>query len=98
MPAGLFEFQNFRHPVTGRTIDSNLDQLWNEARELGARLLIRAADIRAGETPASLDTVLEGRSLNIGLSKTPSDLAIHFDIFPVERMWGYPGPAAGIAR
>jgi hypothetical protein len=98
MPTGLFEFQNFRHPVTGQTIDSNLDQLWNEARELGTRLLIRAADIRAGEAPASLDTVLEGRSLNIGLSKTPSDLAIHFDIFPVERMWGYPGPAAGIAR
>ncbi len=40
MPAGLFEFQNFRHPVTGQTIDSTLDQLWNEARELGTRLLI----------------------------------------------------------
>jgi hypothetical protein len=98
IPTGLFEFQNFRHPVTGRTINSNLDQLWNEARELGTRLLITAANIRAGEAPASLDTVLQGRSLNIGLSETSSDLAIHFDIFPVERMWGYPGPGAGIAR
>jgi hypothetical protein len=98
MPTELFEFQSFRHPVTGRTIASNLDQLWAEARQLGARLLITAANIRAGEAPESLDAVLEGRSLNIGLSKTPSDRAIHFDIFPVERMWGYPGPAAGIAR
>ena len=31
MPAGLFEFQNFRHPVTGQTIDSNLDQLWERS-------------------------------------------------------------------
>jgi hypothetical protein len=98
VPAGLFEFQNFRHPVTGQTIDSNLGQLWSEAHDFGTRLLITAANIRAGEAPESLDAVLEGRSLNIGLSKTPSDRAIHFDIFPVERMWGYPGPAAGIAR
>jgi hypothetical protein len=98
LPAGLFEFQSFRHPVTGQTIESTLDQLWNEARDLGTRLLMTAANIRAGEDPASLDTVLGGRSLNIGLSKTPSNRAIHFDIFPVERMWGYPGPAAGIAR
>ena len=97
MPAGLFEFQNFRHPVTGQTIDSTLDQLWSEARELGARLLVTAANIRAGEASESLDAILEGRSLNIGLSKTPSDRAVHFDIFPVERMWGYPGPAAGMA-
>jgi hypothetical protein len=98
LPAELFEFQSFRHPVTNQPIESSLDQIWNEARELGARLIITAANIRAGEAPASLDTILQGRSLNIGLSKTPSDLAIHFDIFPVERMWGYPGPAAGIAR
>jgi hypothetical protein len=98
MPTELFEFQSFRHPVTGRTIASNLDQLWAEARQLGARLLITAANIRAGEAPEALDAVLEGRSLNIGLPRTPSDLASHFDIFPVERMWGYPGPAAGIAR
>ena len=85
-------------PSPARLIDSNLDQLWNEAREFGTRLLIGGRDIRAGNAPVSLDAVLQGRSLNIGLSGTPSDRATHFDIFPVERMWGYPGPAAGIAR
>jgi len=98
MPAALFEFKSFRHPVTGQLIESTLDQLWNEAREFGTRLLTAAADIRAGNAPVSLDPVLQGRSLNIGLSGTPSDHAAHFDIFPVERMWGYPGPAAGTAH
>jgi hypothetical protein len=98
MPAALFDFKSFRHPVTGQSIESSLDQLWIEARDFGARLLVAAVNIRDGEAPASLDAVLQGRSLNIGLSKTPSDRAVYFDIFPIERMWGYPGPAAGIAR
>jgi hypothetical protein len=98
MPTDLFDFENFRHPVTGELVASSLDQLWNEAVEFGTLLLTKASDIRAGQDPASLDAILQGRSLNIGLSGTPSDRAVHFDLFPVERMWGYPGPPAGIAR
>lgn len=98
MPSDLFSFEKFRHPVTGETVASSLDDLWNEAADLGARLLAQACDIRAGAAPGSLDPILQGRSLNIGMSATPSDRAVHFDVFPVERMWGYPGPAAGIAR
>jgi hypothetical protein len=98
MPKDLFDFDSFRHPVTGERIASSLQGLWDEAGEFGALLLGTASDIRAGGDPASLDTVLQGRSLNIGLSGTPSDRAVHFDLFAVDRMWGYPGPAAGIAR
>ena len=98
MPSDLFAFKTFRHPVTGEPVASSLDDLWNEAVDFGTRLLAQACDIRAGAAPESLDPILQGRSLNIGMSATPSDRAVHFDVFPVERMWGYPGPAAGTAR
>jgi hypothetical protein len=98
MPKDLFDFKYFRHPVTGELVASSLDDLWDEAVELGTRLLTKASDIRDGDDPASLDAILQGRSLNIGLSGTPSDRAVHFDLFPVQRMWGYSGPAPGIAR
>jgi hypothetical protein len=98
MPSDLFAFKTFRHPVTGEPVASSLDDLWNEAVDFGTRLLAQVCDIRAGADPESLDPILQGRSLNIGMSATPSDRAVHFDVFPVERMWGYPGPAAGTAR
>jgi hypothetical protein len=97
LPAGLFDFQGFHHPVTGQPVASTLDRLWNDARELGTALLIVAEAIRTGESPSALDAILAGRSLNIGLPNCPADRATHFKIFPVERMWGYPGPVAGIA-
>jgi hypothetical protein len=78
-------------------VASTLDCLWNDARELGAALLISAEAIRTGESPSALDAILAGRSLDIGLPDCPADRAVHFEIFPVERMWGYPGPVAGTA-
>jgi hypothetical protein len=97
LPTGLFDFHSFHHPVTGRRIEATLDRLWNDARELAAALLIVAEAIRAGQPPSALDAILAGRSLDIGLPDCPADRAVYFEIFPVERMWGYPGPVAGTA-
>ncbi|EWY42315.1 hypothetical protein N825_18675 [Skermanella stibiiresistens SB22] len=91
-PEALFAFDGFRHPVTGKWVAGDLDALWNEAAALASDLLTAAAEIRAGAPSARLDVVLRGRSLDVGLANCPASRAVHFDIFPAERMWGYPGP------
>ncbi|WP_192499441.1 zinc dependent phospholipase C family protein [Skermanella pratensis] len=92
MPADLFDFQGYRHPVTGERVAATLASMWEDARRLAVDLLTAAADIRNGAAPETLDAILEGRSLDVGLSNCPAARAVHFDIYPAARMWGYPGP------
>ncbi|UEM23619.1 zinc dependent phospholipase C family protein [Skermanella mucosa] len=92
MPMELFAFDGYRHPVTGERVAATLESMWNDARRLAVDLLTAAHDVRNGASPDVLDAVLGGRSLDVGLSGCPATRAVHFDIFPSARMWGYPGP------
>lgn len=92
MPTELFAFQEYRHPVTGERVAATLGSMWEEARRLAVDLLTAAAAIRNGAPSAALDAVLGGRSLDVGLSGCPASRAAHFDIYPAELIWAYPGP------
>ena len=92
MPRDLFAFQGYRHPVTGERVAATLESMWNDARRLAVDLVTAADATRKGASSDALDAALGGRSLDVGLSRCPANRAVHFDIFPAARMWGYPGP------
>lgn len=98
LPAGLFDFDGFVHPVTGAIVEGGLADRWQAARDLAVAFFGAVADALDGRAGVAwLSAVMGGRSLTTGLPNCPAGRARHFDPVAVAPLWRYGASRSGVA-
>jgi hypothetical protein len=90
IPPEVFNYEYYRHPVTGEEFPGDFDELWKKAllRSLEFLEALRGY-IYGGADLERLGGVIKGYSLSMGLVGVPVSEAGYFDLMPLNRIWAY---------
>jgi hypothetical protein len=97
VPREVFDFQSYRHPVTGCEIREDFDGLWKRAGDL-AQNFIRAASryVLIDGDEGRFREVVKGYSLSMGSVGVGCREARHFDNVSLGKLWCHGAPARNL--
>ncbi|HET6421468.1 MAG TPA: zinc dependent phospholipase C family protein [Geobacteraceae bacterium] len=90
IPPEVFNYEYYRHPVTGEEFPGDFNELWDNALLRSLEFLEAVRGYIYGDgNPDRLGGVIKGYSLSMGLVGVPVSSAGYFDIMPLHRIWAY---------
>ncbi len=90
IPPEVFDYEYYRHPVTGEEFPGDFNALWNKALLRSLEFLEAVRGYIYGDgNPHRLGEVIKGYSLSMGLVGVPVSEAGYFNTMSLSRIWAY---------